>query len=90
MAMLSVLTNAYRTERATTHTKPRRTPLLVHIGRAAARLLPRWRQLRTIVLSLAGFGLISAAAWTVALPLGLLAAGISVLVIEYLTTGDGT
>ena len=89
MATLQAFTSAYRTERAARRPRTPRTPLLVRAARAAARLLPRWRQVRTVTLSLAGFGLLSAAAWTVALPLGLAAAGISVLLLEHLTAGDG-
>jgi hypothetical protein len=60
----------------------------VRAARIAARVLPRWKQARTVVLSVAGFGCLSAAAWTVAMPLGLAAAGLSVLLIEYLAGGD--
>lgn len=88
MAMLSTLTSAYRAERADRRPRPARTPLLVRAARLAARTLPTWRRARTAALSLAGFGLLTAAAWTIALPLGLAAAGVSVLLIEYLTGGD--
>jgi hypothetical protein len=87
MAMLSGFTSAYRAERAIRHPRAPRTPLLLRVARLAARALPRWKQLRTAALSVAGFGCLTAAAWTVALPLGLAAAGVSVLLIEYLT-GD--
>lgn len=86
--MLSAFTNAYRTERATVRPRTARTPLLIRAARLAARVLPRARQLRTAALSVAGFGCLTAAAWTIALPLGLAAAGISVLILEYLASSD--
>jgi hypothetical protein len=66
------------------------------IGRlvdAGVRNWPRIRaglvKARRAVLTVAGVGLISAAAWTVAVPLGLAAAGVSLLVLEYLTAPSG-
>lgn len=82
--MLNAFTTAYKTERASTRSRAPRTPLLVRAARLAARTLPRWKQARTTVLHLAGFGLLTAAAWTVALPLGLLAGGLSLLLLDYL------
>lgn len=87
MAMLQAARASFREERAARRPRTPRTPLLVRAARLAARTLPRWKQLRTATLSVAGFGCLTAAAWTVALPLGLAAAGVSVLLIEYLT-GD--
>ncbi len=51
----------------------------------ASAHLPR---LRTTLLSVGGFGFVSAAAWDVARPLGLLSIGLSLLAIEYLTGGE--
>jgi hypothetical protein len=82
--MLSTLTSAYRAERTARPVRAPRIPLLVRVGRLAARVLPRWKQFRTTVLHLAGFGLLTAAAWTIALPLGLAAGGLSLLVLDYL------
>lgn len=62
-----------------------RTPLLVIVARWAARLLVALPRLRTAVLAVAGFGCLCAAAWMVAVPLGLAAAGVSLLVLEWLT-----
>lgn len=87
MTVLQAFTQAFQAERAVAKPRTPRTPLLVRLGRVAARLLPTWHKVRTTTLSLAGFGLLSAAAWTVALPLGLAVTGISVLVIEYLARG---
>lgn len=47
----------------------------------------RWRKARTAVLTVAGFALISAAAFVVHLGAGLLVAGVSLLVIEWLSEG---
>lgn len=85
MAMLSTFTGAYRAQRAVAKPKRPRTPLLARLGRLAARALPTWQGFRTFTLSTAGFGALTAAAWTIALPAGLAAAGVSLLLLEYLT-----
>lgn len=85
MATLQAVRAAYRDERTARVTRPPRTPLLVRAARFAARAVPTWRKLRTTTLALAGFGCLTAAAWTVALPLGLAAAGVSVLLVEFLS-----
>jgi len=48
------------------------------LGRAATRA-------RSLALHVAGLGAISAAGWEIARPLGLLSAGVSLLVLEYLS-----
>lgn len=99
MALVTDAYVAYTQARPSTNghapTKPARRPtlvvlaaMLVTVARFAGAHLPRWTQVRTVVLSLAGFGCITAAAWTVAVPLGLLALGASFLVFELLTS-DG-
>lgn len=85
MAMPHTFISAFRAQRAVANPKRNRTPLLAHLGRLAARALPSWQGLRTFTLSLAGFGALTAAAWTIALPAGLAAAGVSLLLLEYLT-----
>lgn len=91
--MTTTFATTFRAEtarlRATNGQRPTktRTPILVHVARFAGRAvgrLPRWSVIRTAVLAVAGFGCITAAAWMVAVPLGLLAAGVSLLVIELL------
>ena len=52
------------------------------------KALPRWQAARTTILSLSGFGLLSAAAATVDTGLGLAAAGISLLIVEFLSEDD--
>lgn len=63
----------------------RLVPLLAVALPAALRLLVAARRL---LLHVSGLGLVTAAAWAVAVPLGLLAAGVSCLVLEYLLAGD--
>ncbi|MCF3101434.1 hypothetical protein IPZ58_07550 [Streptomyces roseoverticillatus] len=53
------------------------------------KLVPLWTRARVTVLTLGGFGSLTAAAWTVALPLGLAVAGLSCFALEYLTDNDG-
>jgi hypothetical protein len=43
---------------------------------------------RRVVLTVAGLACITAAAWTVAVALGLLTAGVSLLVFEFLSADD--
>lgn len=47
-----------------------------------------WPAHRTAVLSVLGFGFVSAAGWAITLPLGLLLVGLSCLALEALTRGD--
>ncbi len=49
------------------------------------RLAPAVRSARTALFALAGFGSLTAAAWIVALPLGLVAAGLSFFALEFLS-----
>lgn len=50
------------------------------------KLAPLWGAARTTVLTLGGFSALTAAAWTVALPLGLAVGGLSCFALEYLTS----
>jgi hypothetical protein len=67
---------------------PRREPILAVAGRLLARGLHVLPKLRTAALTVGGFGCLTAAAWLVAVPLGLVAAGVSLLVLEWLTGVD--
>lgn len=74
--------------RAAHSRRPARAKLtLLQLARRAPVV---WSRLRTAVLSVAGFSCLTAAAWTIALPLGLTAAGVSLLVLEALTNNEGT
>ncbi|MFF8901676.1 hypothetical protein ACF082_29815 [Streptomyces lydicus] len=53
------------------------------------KLAPLWGRARSTLLTLCGFGGLTAAAWTVALPLGLAVAGLSCFALEYLTDDNG-
>lgn len=66
---------------------------LATAARAAAPGVGRWlnragRRARRLLLHLGGLGAITAAAWMVAVPLGLLIAGVSLLVLEYLSAPE--
>lgn len=91
---MTVFSEAFTAERARRNARPARTrtPILVLLGRVlavlgafAGRKLPRWPTVRRAVLTIGGLALLVAAAWMVALPLGLLAAGVSLLILEALT-----
>ncbi len=79
------------TRSATGWTPTGRTPLLTALARWAA---PRWRRsqaavsrgvrlLFRLLLTITGLGLISAAAWVLWVPAGLVVAGLSCLVLEW-------
>lgn len=52
------------------------------------KLSSKWVSLRRTMLVLSGFALMSGAAWMVHMALGMVAAGVSCLVIEYLSEGE--
>lgn len=79
---------AWRTGRAEHRARPPRTPLIVKLARFAARRLPSFAQARRIALSLGGFSALTASAWTLHTAAGLAAAGVSLLVLEYLAGGE--
>lgn len=93
MATISTLTSAYRHERATATPKPPRTPYTIRaarsIGTFAARHLPAWAALRTLILTLAAFGFIDTAAFHFGRWVGFAAIGVSLLVVEALTGPSG-
>jgi hypothetical protein len=51
--------------------------------------LPTLASVRQVALTVGGLGCLTAAAWTVALGFGLAAAGVSCLVINFLSTDGG-
>ena len=85
---MTTFTEAFRTERAARTTRAPRIPLTVRTARWLARRLPAWAALRTALLSIAGFGLLTAAAWTLHLAAGLAVGGISLLILEALSGSD--
>jgi hypothetical protein len=66
-----------------------RRPLLATLAVLAARVVAAVPRARTALLSVAGFGCLTAAAWSIAVPAGLAAAGVSLLVLEYLADDGG-
>jgi len=87
---VSALLDAYADERARLREVPavRRRAALATLGMLLARLVVALPRLRAAALSVGGFGCLTAAAWTVAMPLGLAAAGVSLLVLEWLTSDE--
>lgn len=88
MALTQNFAQAWTAGRAARATRRPRTPLLAHAGRALGRILPTWDGIRRVTLSLSGFGSISYAAWTVNEAAGYAAAGLSLLILEWLTGSD--
>ncbi|HZB28943.1 MAG TPA: hypothetical protein VE465_02135 [Streptosporangiaceae bacterium] len=74
---------AYSNERATRKPRPPRVPLAIRLGRAAAKLTPRWATIRALALDTGGLGLLSYAAWEIAHPAGIAAAGVSCLLLSW-------
>ncbi|MGP3917672.1 hypothetical protein [Nonomuraea sp. 10N515B] len=87
-AQPSTFRQAFRTERQAAASRPPRTPLTVRAARLLARCLPRWAAIRTFLLSVAGFGAITVAAFQIAVPLGWAIGGMSLLVLEALSGGE--
>jgi uncharacterized membrane protein len=99
---MTTITAEFRAERERVHSTnghvpAKRTPVLVilagvvaTVARFAARRLPRWSQVRTTVLAVAGFGCLVVGAFQLATWAGWIALGASLLVTELLTASDGT
>lgn len=87
---MTTLTEVFRTERTNAARTPRapRIPYTVRAARWLARRLPAWAAVRTLLLSVAGFGLLTAAAWTLHLAAGLAVGGISLLILESLSGSE--
>lgn len=85
MALLTGFTDAYRAERAIPKARKTRTPLLARLGVAAGRLAPSWPAVRTFTLTAGGLGLMDTAAFQYTTWTGLVATGISLLVLDWKT-----
>jgi hypothetical protein len=85
---VSTFTAAFHNERATRRPRAPRTPIAVRLGRLAAKTLPRFAALRRTVMITAGFGALSYAAYEVAHPAGIAAAGVSLLLLDWLSGSD--
>lgn len=87
-------TEATRRRMAVQRAKPRRTPLRA-LGARARNALPVvgwWLRrsstaVRTVSLTVGGLGLLSAAGWEIAHPLGLATAGVGLLVLNEMADG---
>lgn len=79
---------AFSNERATRRARPPRTPFAVRLGRAAARVLPRFAVLRRAALVTSGFGALDYAAWSLNHIAGYAAIGVSLLLLDALSGGD--
>lgn len=84
----TTLRAAYRAERATATPRKTRTPLLAHLGRAAGRVVTHAARARSAALTLSGMGALDYAAFRLDQIAGIAAIGVSLLVLEWLTT-DG-
>jgi len=85
MAAITAQVRAARTREATVLGR------LATTARASAPGAGRWlrqtaTRARSLALHVTGLGAISAAGWEIARPLGLVSAGVSLLVLEYLST----
>ena len=88
MAITTAVTDArtaFRAGRAERVTRRPRTPLLVRAARLAAKHLPAWSQVRSVAMNVAGFAGIDYGIWTANHTLGLIAAGVSLLILDYLS-----
>lgn len=82
----TTFTSSYQQARAERERKPRKS-ITVTAARFLGRHLPQWKNIRTAVYAIVGFGLIDAAAWQYETWSGLLVTGCSVLIVEALS-GD--
>ena len=88
MALLTSFTDAYRAERAIPRARKPRTPVLARLGATLGRRAPRWPAVRTFTLTAGGLGLMDTAAFQFALWAGLLATGLSLLVLDWKMSGE--
>lgn len=88
MSILAEARAIYNDARRTTDSRTRepRVPLIIQLAALAGRL-PRWGRIRTNVLTLSAFGAIDYGVWDQHGQFwGLLSTGISLLVVEALST----
>jgi hypothetical protein len=86
---VSTASEAYATGRAARaiEHRPRRTSVVKKLAVLAGRRLPRWQEVRSTVLQVAGLGLLDAGAFELHTVAGLVTTGVSLLVLEWLS-GD--
>lgn len=84
MAVIAEAWNAGRASK-TTARRERRTALLVRLVTTIAAVLPAWRTLRSAVLQVGGLAVLDVAAWQYRQAAGMVAVGVSLFVLEWLT-----
>jgi len=90
LAFMTSIAEAWAGGRAARSTRPARTPVLVVIARTLAALLPTWGRTRRVVLQVGGFAFLDFTAYQWSHLAGYAAIGISLLIVEWLTSGgDG-
>lgn len=87
---MTSFTEAYRATRAASRrrTESARTPVLVFVGRALARVVTAGARARTALLQLGGLGLLDAAAWKVGIVWGLAVAGLALLFLDLMNGSE--
>lgn len=80
MALLEFAEAFTRTKSAKLKTVPNRKPLVIRIAEVLAVI---YVGLSRFILPVLGLGSLVTAAWLVALPLGLVALGVALLVLDY-------
>lgn len=85
MSVIAEAFKAARAERPNTHS----TPILVFLARFLGTYLPTWRKVRTAAMQLAAFGLLDYAAFQWNFIAGLVATGVSLLILEALGGSGG-
>ncbi len=72
----------YHEQRARERTAPPRVPVLTLLGVLAGKLVSRLDRARNLVFTASGLGFLCAAAFMVAFPIGLVAIGVSLLLLD--------
>lgn len=80
MALLEFTEAFKRTKTAKLKSVPNRKPLVIRIAEVLAVI---YVGLSRYILPVSAFGSLVAAAWLVALPLGLVALGVALLILDY-------
>lgn len=80
---MATVSQSWAVGRAARAARPKGEPVLSRLARLAGRTLPTWRRFRAAVLQCAGLGLISFALFHLHLVAGLVASGVSLLLIEW-------
>lgn len=85
---MTSMSEAWAGARAARATRPARTPVLLRLVTSLAAILPTWGRLRTVVLQVAGFAFLDFTAYQASHLAGYAAIGVSLFVLEWLTSGE--